>query len=454
MLEIPLKRGGEVPLYRQLARHLERMIRSGALSRGEKLPGSRSLSDSLGVSRMTVIEAYRYLEDRGYVMQKGRSGAYVAGHGSPVAEDPPDPSPGFVMDGERPSLSLIPSQELSRLTREVLTGRGAELLRDCPLAGSEELRRRLVFHSATRGIPGEWQDVVVTSGGRQGISVSFAALRESGVSSVLMDELNYPYAWLLAHAEGLEVIPFRSEDQLLELMSVASSDCAVYLVPSFSNPTGITMSREGREAVLGISHERGLWIVEDDSYGELRYGQESVPALRSMDDGKSLVYLGSFSQALFPGMRLGYSLVPSRIRDSFLGSLARRGGPVSSLVQSLAEAFIASGGLEMSLERVRQEMALRMRRLSSELDKTTGVGWSHLVPQGGIYLWLRLPGLDGERACVLAMERGVSVAPGRAFSFAGHNLEAVRLSVSEIESSSISSAVARLRMAWSGYLSS
>lgn len=454
MIEIPLRRSSSVPLYRQLASHLERMICSGALSHGERLPGSRSFAQSLGVSRMTVIEAYRFLEERSMVVQKGRSGAFVAGNLGPKDDRGKTAGSLWPMDDERPSRSLVPALELSRIAREVLSARGADLLRNVsPIAGMNDLRHSLVLHSASRGIPGEWRNVVVTSGGRQGLVVSFAFLKGIGVSSILMNHLNYPDSWRLAKAEGLKVVAFRDHDELISLMEEASRDTAVYLVPSFANPTGQTISLGRRQAILDVSHVKGLWIVEDDSYGELRYGQDSVPAMRAMDDGDRLIYLGSFSQALFPGMRLGYSMVPVEAMDPFLSALSLRGGPASSLVQCVADRFISSGGLELALERVRMEISLRMRRLSLELSESP-LDWDHSMPQGGIYLWLSTPGLDGEKAASSARRAGVSVAPGASFSLERELIEGVRLSVSDMDLAAMPHAVKALQVAWSGYLSS
>lgn len=453
MIEVPLRRGSHSPLYRQLAAHLERMIKSGALTPGERLPGTRSFAQSLGVSRMTVIEAYRDLEERSLVVQRGRSGAFVAGSAS--LEDRSSEVLGhhWSMDGECPSKSLVPAMELSRLAKDAIAGRGSDVLRDVSLAGLDDLRHSLVFHSASRGIPGEWRDVVVTSGARHGLAVSFAFLRGIGVTSILMDRLNYPDSWRLAHAEGLKVITFGSHEELMSLMEVAVQDTAAYLVPSFANPTGATISLGNRQAILDMSRVRGLWIVEDDAYGELRYGQDSVPAMRAMDDGGRLIYLGSFSQALFPGMRLGYSMIPEGAMERFLSALSLRGGPASSLVQCVMDRFISSGGLEMALDRVRVEMSFRMKKLSDELTRSSLL-WEHNMPQGGIYLWLLTPDLDGQEASRLARLSGVSVSPGADFSVLGEPVAAVRLSISDVSLSSIPRAVGALSLAWRRYLSS
>ncbi|PIE54211.1 MAG: GntR family transcriptional regulator [Dethiosulfovibrio peptidovorans] len=450
MLEVPLNRSSKLPLYRQIAIHLERMIQVGALSVGEQLPGTRRFADNLGVSRMTVIEAYRVLEDQGLLIQRGRSGAYVTGASRCVEKgDDPDVAL-WIMNGEAPTPNLMPVSALTAIVRDVLCRDVAVALGESPLEGFPDLRHALVAHGASRGIPADWRDVVLTSGGRQGLMVSFASLRRVGVRTVLMDWFNYPDAPVMAREAGLRVLPFPRLGDPREAMECIEADGAVYLVPSFANPTGATMDGALRESILALARRRSIWIVEDDAYGELRYGDTSVPALRALDDGHRILYLGSFSQALFPGLRLGYALVPDELRPMFLLSLNCCGGPPSSLIQHVVRWFITSGGLASALERTRVEMACRMGLLCSEL----GYRFSRpfLRPQGGIYLWFESPGIDGDQAQDLAREEGVLVSSGRRFALNGESVSAVRLSVSGISAQEIPQAAAALSHAWKGAL--
>jgi DNA-binding transcriptional MocR family regulator len=221
----------------------------------------------------------------------------------------------------------------------------------------------------------------------------------------------------------------------------------LYLVPSFQNPTGRTISHEGRKAILDVAAERNFWVIEDDAYGELRYGEHSVPALRALETAEKVIYLGSFSQLLFPGIRQGYALVPGELLKDFQDALLRSAGAVSSLLQRVVAAFLEGGHLEPCLERARSAMSSRMRQLALKL----GEALPELVfevPQGGIYLWVTFPGVSDEKLAETARNSGVEVACGRDFSACSQETFSVRLSVSRTGFPFIAKAVGRLAEAW------
>lgn len=448
MLEIPLEKQSSIPLYLQISEHLERMILNGAIQEGTRLPSSREFACSLSVSRTTVIEAYRHLEDEGFLLQKGRSGAYVCWKSSDGDRRPDTVKVRWDLASGDPSPDLIPFCTLSRISRELLQGMKPETLVLSDPEGVPELRKELVSHAVSRGIPARWDDVFVTSGGREGLSLSMAAIQSSGIKKLWMEELTYPDAVIIARSHGLElgVIPMEME-KLARLTDQLGPSDALYLVPSFQNPTGRILPSEIRRIILDTSIKRGFWILEDDAYGELRYGETAVPALKSMVGADKVIYLGSFSQALFPGLRLGYSLLPLSIRQAWKRHQTQGAGPVSSLVQFLIMKFIEEGCLEESLTIARLTIASRMKALAAALNKYLP-GSDFSVPEGGIYLWLKIPGLDGDRAEDLALSRGISVVSGNQFSWIGKPQEAVRLTVSSVESCSMERVARELCNVW------
>ncbi len=449
MIEIPLERESKIPLYEQIARHLKKMIVSGSLQEGIKLPGSRELAFSLSVSRTTVIEAYHSLEDEGFLTQKGRSGAYICWKSCKTERKQEIIDIKWDMASGAPSDDLIPSRNLAKVARELLIETGEKVLGFPDLEGVPELRKELVTHAVSRGIPARWEDVFVTSGGREGLALSMAALKTAGVTRLWMEELTYPDAVDIARYQGLDlgVIPI-DYSLMPEILSKLKNTDALYLVPSFQNPTGGTIPTEIRRIILENSMERDLWILEDDAYGELRYGEFTVPALKAMTGSERVIYLGSFSQALFPGLRLGYSLLPEDIMASWSRIQSRRSGPVSSLVQYLVMQFIRGGGLEEALNLARFTIASRMAALVQAIRKVLP-DFSFTVPEGGIYLWLETPGLEGDTAQELAADAGIAVISGNRFSWTGKKIEAVRFSVSSIESKEMESVIRELKKAWS-----
>ena len=288
----------------------------------------------------------------------------------------------------------------------------------------------------------------MTSGGRQGLSIAATTLEAAGVRKMWMEELTYPDAMAIASGAGMSVhsIPLRGDRMDAALSSLGPGD-AVYLVPSFQNPTGRTIPMDVRSGILDASRKRGFFIIEDDAYGELRFGETSVPALAAMEGAERVMYLGSFSQVLFPGLRIGYSLAPDCLVPNALTALAALAGPVSTPVQLMTAALIASGGLERALSEVRAAMHARMAALAEALSAHMPESGFEM-PGGGIYAWLPTGGLSGDDASRAAREECVSVSSGRMFHISGKDPFAVRLSISSVPALRMNEIVRRLHAAW------
>ena len=228
-----------------------------------------------------------------------------------------------------------------------------------------------------------------------------------------------------------------------ELGLVGPGD-VVYLIPSFHNPTGRTLSFEARQALLAAGERRGFWIIEDDTYGEFRYGSFSVPALKSLDEADRVLYIGSFSQLLLPGLRVGYALLPPSLRGPFLEVKSRRQGPVSTSTQRLALNFVGGGGLDRGLVRLRTILSRRMDALVEALGRDFPQ-WEVVKPQGGIYLWVGTGGEDVEALVDRARSRGVALAAGELFSWPRRPVRGLRCSVSRLDGAALAGAVRTLR---------
>ena len=432
MLEIPLDRSSEVSLYKQISYHLRRMIESGSLQIGMRLPGSRALARTLGVSRNTVVLAYDLLEDDGYIEQRGRKGAFVAFKKKRSLELPKPEGPTWDLASGVPSVDLIPWKQLGSISRDIIYEKGALSLTPPPLAGLPELRKALVRHAASRGIPARWEDVVVTTGGQQGLFLSLMSLAEVSTQCVWVEELTYPdiFPMLTKLKLKAQTVPMDAQ-AMLDVCSRLTEKDALYLIPSFHNPTGRTMGYETRRNILCLAKERGFWIIEDDAYGELRYGAWSVPAMKAMENAEKVIYLGSFSQLLFPGLRHGYVLIPNQLKEVFHSALGCTAGTVSSLVQYVVAAFLSEGLLEHSLDLARNEISKRMKKLVRALKEQLPKVIME-EPRGGIYLWITLPGFSDKRMYDLALSEDILVVPGRLFTKDKKETFSVRLSVSSL----------------------
>ena len=449
LLEIPLNYSSGV-LYIQLSEHLEKMIVAGSISSGERLPGARELARMLRVSRSTVASAYALLAEKGLVIQSERKGTYVSS--ADAVEEPEYGSDDCLMrfDSESPTADLLPVLEFSEITKNLQPPFFNSAMEGSPPEGQPALRRHLLQHSALRGIPAHAAELVVTSGGKDALSTALRSFRELDVRRLWAEELSYGGIAGIARNESLvlRTLPLIDECSLSRLEGLTPSD-VLYLVPSFHNPTGRTMPHGLRERILSMRGRLGFHILEDDSYGELRYGEQPIPALKSMDDGAGVAYIGSFSQALFPGMRLGYALLPSPFREAYLRISSLRQGHVSSLVQAIVTRFLEEGRLPVAVEKVRRVLSGRMEALYRSLRRCFPAARVDR-PEGGAYLWFPTGRTDGEDAAALAKAYGVCVSPGVEFALGRKRPHAVRFSIIAVPESIMPEAAARLQKAWRG----
>ncbi len=451
LLEIPLNFGGE-PLFRQIASHLEKMIRSGAISGCVRLPGTRELALRLGVSRSTVIGAYELLADKGLILMRGRSGTFAAEILPPADVLAAGGGDYLRFDSERPTADLIPADRLAKISRAVLLADSGRSLGGLPAEGLPELRRALLRHAVLRGIPARPEEVVVTSGGKDGLSSLLRSCRKAGFSRVVTEELTFSDIQGIARNEDmpLAAVPLLEKHGLSPLLNMTEKD-VLYLVPTFQNPMGTTLSAEIRREILSIRAEKGFLILEDDSYGELRYCDKSITALKAMDDGDGVVYLGSFTQLLFPGMRMGYILLPSFLSGLYLETARFRQGQVSSLVQLLLCRFIQEGALADAIEKARGVLSVRMETLFSSLNEAFPEIRIQ-KPDGGMYLWFPTGKLSGEEAAERARQEGVLVAPGRLFSPSGNSVRGVRFALASVRAPEMEEGARLLKKAWGAFL--
>ncbi len=216
MIEIPLEHHGRLPLYRQIANHLKRMVQNGTLTCGYRLPGSRELASSLGISRATVVLAYDLLEDDGFIEQKGRRGSFVSWKKTCKMSSLTDSGPVWDLASGLPSADLVPWERIASLSRDSLLGAGPDSLYDTPPEGLLTLRKALVRHAARRGIPASKDDAIVTSGARHALSVYIEAMFLKGVRRLWIEELTYPEIRRMAAGAGMEIrtVPWISRTSL------------------------------------------------------------------------------------------------------------------------------------------------------------------------------------------------------------------------------------------------
>ena len=318
--------------------------------------------------------------------------------------------------------------------------------------GDPELRSAIAARLSARGLATEPDDVLVTSGSQQALTLAATVLLEPG-DVVLAEEPSYLAALQAFALAGARVVPVACDDEGLDPDAVAAAAAEhrprlLYTIPTFQNPTGRTLGLERRRALATVAERHGFWLLEDDPYGELRYRGEPLPSLATMADDRTLA-LSTLSKIVAPGLRIGWMRTPPALRPSLVVAKQAADLHSSTIDQAAAARWLAAVDLEAHVESLRAAYGERRDALLDGLAAALPPGSTHNRPDGGMFVWARLPdGWDADALLRRALERGVAFVPGYPF-FAGEPDRAtLRLSFTTHAPSEIAEGLARLRASW------
>lgn len=490
MLLLNLDREGRTPLWRQVVEGVQRLVEDGTLAPTTRLPPTRVLADRLAVNRSTVLRAYQELWALGYLESRPGSystirrrmrpaGAPLEATGSaldwerlaaPAANlvfadlrrfSAAEPSPGAVdFSGLAADRSLAPVEEFRRAVNAVLREEGRRLLDYGSPAGLQPLRDAVAWRLRTHGVAVTGDEVMITCGAQHGLDLILRLLAPAG-STVVVERPTYSAAIPLLGLHGATVVevPMKADGMDLDILEQELDrrrPALVYTVPTFHNPTGITTSQVHRERLLALAERHGFPIVEDGFEEEMKYFGRLVLPIKSMDTSGAVVYLGTFSKVLFPGLRVGWIAAPQDCiaRLTAINRFAALSSP--PLAQAVLARLCRESRFEAHLRRVhtayRKRMAVLLRCLREHLDGQR-VGWTQ--PCGGYTLWVTVRGCPVAEAELLARLRshGVLAAPGSTFFASPDAGVHFRLSISNLDEPAIESGIARLGRALTEVLS-
>ncbi|AXI79457.1 aminotransferase-like domain-containing protein [Peterkaempfera bronchialis] len=336
--------------------------------------------------------------------------------------------------GGLPAPELFDAEGIRAAYDRVLAEQPRRVLQYSTTEGDPALRAAVAGRLAARGLPTGPEELVVTAGSQQALTLIATALLEPG-DVVLVEDPTYLAALQCFGFAGARVVPVPSDGDgvdpgaLAELV-VRERPKLLYLVPNFQNPTGRTLPAERRRAVAEVAARHGLWIVEDDPYGELRFSGEPVPWIASLDGAADrTVLLGSFSKVMAPGMRLGWLRAPAALRRACV--IAKQAADLhsSTVDQAAAARYLADADLDGHLARVRGAYRERRDALLGGLPEALPQGSAWNRPEGGMFVWVRLP--DGQDATALlreAVAHDVAYVPGAPFYAGPPDRGALRMS--------------------------
>ncbi len=346
-----------------------------------------------------------------------------------------------------PAPECVPVEELAECARAALARDGATILSYGPAGGYAPLRSWIAEEHGVAE-----QRVILTNGSLQGFALLAQVLAGSG-ERVLVEAPTYDRPLKILGSLGAQVVPIRCDDQGLDLDALeaelrrGAKPAFLYVIPTFQNPSGRTLSAERRKRLVALAVEHDLLVFEDDPYGAVRFEGEAQPTLFELEPGGRIAYSSSYSKTVAPGMRVGYLVLPDRLARAVESAAASTYITPALLSQATVHEFLQRGHLEANLERVRALLGARRDALLVALDEQlsgTGARWNR--PEGGYFLWLDLP--EGRNARALlheAAQHGVSFVAGPDFyPWAGGGRSSARLAYSFASPEQLGEAVRRL----------
>jgi GntR family transcriptional regulator/MocR family aminotransferase len=448
-MRIPIDRRSAVPIYQQIESFVRQSILSGALAPETRLPAARQLAADLGTSRLTIENAYALLEADGLVIRRTGSGTYVLSPGpAPIgahgtqrvdwplwqrdvgsAVPPHEQVAGSVQAPAHPrpiaftgfgDPRRFPVADFYKAIKAVMRRDGIAALEYGDMRGYAPLRATIAHVLASQGVQADPEAILITSGSQQALALVAQILLRPG-DVVLVEQPTYDVALDLFRAQHLKIIGCPTDRlgmqvELLVPLLQQHHPALIYSIPNFHNPTGACMSVPRRRQLIALADRYNIPILEDDFVGDLRYDGRAQPALKALDPGGRVMYVGTFSKILMPGIRVGFLVADGPIYDR-LAQLKRVNDLMTStLMQRALEVYVTVGRYQAHVRRSCQAYRKRRDAMALAIQRHLPPECSVAPPQGGLFIWLRLPEhLSSAALLPLAAEQGVTYAPGDRF---------------------------------------
>jgi GntR family transcriptional regulator, regulator for abcA and norABC len=437
----------ETPIFRQIFQYYESQITNGLLTPGARFPAERELAASFSVNRSTISAALEELRAAGLVSTKIGSGTRVSEH---MWETIPYRSPnwqrytvnrmfnpGLMLQNQifkaasKPNMINMTKGELSPdlMPLDLLKTLSTQLDFTQPysyhddLLGDIRLRGTLIKHLAKQEIQTAAQQLLITSGVKHSLHLIAHTLLQPG-EAIAVEGPSYLYALQVFTAAGLRMvkIPMDAEGLIPEAIPDLYNKYRIRMVftnPTYHNPTGTTLSLNRRHALLAICEQLRLPIIEDDPYGmiNLDTSQTAPPALRALPGGEhSVIYLGTMSKIVTPGMRLGWITAPLEVINKLAEAKNRMGYSTSHAGERLAQLYLDSPAAETQLKLIHQTLIEKRKILLSALQNQLAhyaAPVTPYIPAGGFYIWLKLKSPLSDKILIEAcINQGVLIYPG------------------------------------------
>jgi len=457
-MDFQLAIAGLRPLTRQIYDQIRSAVLDGRLRRGERLPATRQLANQLNISRKTVVLAYDMLLAEGIIATKSGSGSYVEDLGIATRKIPPLVSPIAVAPywQKLPSLPAFPRQQVAfdfgigvpelahfpwDLWRSILRTHSRLSHQSSQSyiqpAGYSPLRDSIASYVGfSRAVRCAADDVIVTNGAQQAFHLIAQVLVQPG-TVVAMEHPGYSMARWVFLSRGAKVVDIPVDREGLMVTRLPRNAKLVFTTPSHQFPTGVVMSYPRRVSLLEWARSRGAAIVEDDYDSEFRFEGRPLEALQSMDPS-TVIYVGTFSKSLFPGLRVGFTVSPQPLRSALVSAKHLTDWHSPLLAQAAVATFIGNGHFARHIRKVRRLYSDRRNQLIAEIQRSFS-DWLAILPSGtGLHMAATLKqNVTADAVATAALAAGIRVFPIP---------DGIAFGIGTIEASQIRGAMEKLRV--------
>ena len=337
-----------------------------------------------------------------------------------------------------PAAEAFPAKEIAAISAEILEKEPITALQYSITEGYPLLRESIKDFACRHENLFHGDDALITcSGAQQGIELTTKCLCNEG-DTVICEDPSFigSLNTFRSYKTNLVGIPMEEDGMNLELLEKAlkenPSTRFIYVIPNFQNPSGYTTSLEKRQAIYALAKQYGVMIMEDNPYGELRYSGESVPSIKRMDEEGIVVYCGSFSKIISPGMRIGYVIAPQPLLAKII--VAKQASDVHSNIwaQMVCDRFLRSTDMDAHIAKLNDIYRRKVSLMTSCMEEHFSKSVRFTRPEGGLFLWCDLPEqVDMMGFCNQAVQNKVAVVPGIAFAVQpGSHTHSIRLNFS------------------------
>ena len=461
IFQIQLNKEKETPLYQQLADAIMELISDGYLPANSKLPPIRKMAQHFGVNSVTIVTAYKYLEQKQMVYSRVGSGTFV----SPLpVEHIPEPVANRNIRTYSSELSMenainfsgtslphemFPVDAFKRAFDEVLEREKGGAFSYMDGMGYEPLREQLCRYLESYGIKTSVENVQVISGAQQGIDIISKVMLHYG-DVVFVEKPTFYGAAGAFLSRGAKVVEVPLENDGMDMVKLEDylklyQPKFIYMMAYFQAPTGISYSMEKKRKLLELAEKYDTYIIEEDNFCDFHYGKEDIVPLKALDYKNRVIYIKSFSKILMPGLRIGLAVLPKKIHQAVMEAKYTTDISTSGFIQRALEYYLRENGWEEHAEQMRKYGSGKYRKTLSAARKYISGVTKYGLPDGGVSLWIELPeGIGAETFCSRMLEKNVILTPGSQYSLDGEEDSHVRLSFGNLSDDQIEVGLKRM----------